>query len=109
MTFTSFCLSPHRLNIELGRWSCTPTEQRLCTCGTGVQNENICYCVLLTPESRVKLDCNLNDLSAVFISTDKSLSYAATRLKMLLLFCFHFIYFINVLTEYYCTWNILWT
>ena len=39
ITFTRFRLSSHRLRIEVGRWSRTPRDQRLCFCGTGVQDE----------------------------------------------------------------------
>ena len=37
--FTRFRLSSHRLRVELGRWSRTPRDQRICVCGTGVQDE----------------------------------------------------------------------
>ena len=40
ITFTRFRTSSHRLRVELGRWSRTPQEQRVCVCGTGeVQDE----------------------------------------------------------------------
>ena len=39
ITFTRFRLSSHRLRVEVGRWSRTPHDQRICSCGTGIQDE----------------------------------------------------------------------
>ena len=39
ITFTRFRLSSHRLRVEIGRWSRTPRDQRICSCRTGVQDE----------------------------------------------------------------------
>ena len=39
INFTRYRLSSHRLRVEVGRWSHTPRDQRLCSCGTGVQDE----------------------------------------------------------------------
>ena len=39
ITFTRYRLSSHRLRVEMGRWSRTPSDQRICPCGTGIQNE----------------------------------------------------------------------
>ena len=39
ITFTRFRLSSHRLRIEVGRWSRTPHDERICSCGTGIQDE----------------------------------------------------------------------
>ena len=39
INFTRYRLSSHRLKIEIGRWSHTPRDQRVCSCGTGVQDE----------------------------------------------------------------------
>ena len=36
--FTRYRLSSHRLRVEIGRWSRTPPEERVCSCGTGIQN-----------------------------------------------------------------------
>ena len=38
--FTRYRLSSHRLRVEIGRWSRTPPEERVCSCGTGIQNES---------------------------------------------------------------------
>ena len=37
--YTRFRLSSHNLQIERGRWSRTPREQRLCDCGNHIQDE----------------------------------------------------------------------
>ena len=37
--FTRYRLSSHRLRVEVGRWSRTTPEERVCSCGTGIQNE----------------------------------------------------------------------
>ena len=48
ITFTRYRISSHRLRIEMGRWSRTPPDQRVCSCGTGVQNElHIFQCPLV--------------------------------------------------------------
>ena len=48
INFTRFRLSSHRLRIEMGRWSRTPQEERVCSCGTGIQNEeHIFQCPLV--------------------------------------------------------------
>jgi hypothetical protein len=36
---TRFRLSAHSLRIETGRWARLPRQERLCTCGDGVQDE----------------------------------------------------------------------
>lgn len=48
INFTRFRVSAHRLRIESGRWSRTPREQRLCTCGLDIQDEAhvVFYCPL---------------------------------------------------------------
>ena len=45
INFTRYRLSSHRLRIEIGRWSRTPREQRVCPCGTGTQDKiHIFHC-----------------------------------------------------------------
>ena len=39
ISFTRFRLSSHLLRVETGRWSRTPREERLCRCGSGIQDE----------------------------------------------------------------------
>ena len=39
ISFTRFRLSSHMLRVETGRWSRTPRDERLCQCGTDIQNE----------------------------------------------------------------------
>ena len=36
---TRFRLSAHNLKIETGRWARLPRDERICSCGTGVQDE----------------------------------------------------------------------
>ena len=46
--FTRYRLSSHRLRVEIGRWSRTPPEERVCSCGTGIQDEpHIFQCPLV--------------------------------------------------------------
>ena len=46
INFTRYRLSSHRLRIEVGRWSHTPRDLRVCPCGTGVQDEfHIFHCL----------------------------------------------------------------
>ena len=51
IAFTRLRASSHRLKVETGRWSRIPREQRLCTCGMGVQTEEhvLLECDLVTP------------------------------------------------------------
>ena len=53
ISFTRFRLSSHLLRIETGRWSRTPRDERLCQCGTGIQNElHVFTCPLVMNISR---------------------------------------------------------
>ena len=47
--FSRFRLSSHRLRVETGRWSRTPREDRLCMCGSNIQDEQhvIQFCPLV--------------------------------------------------------------
>jgi hypothetical protein len=55
--WTQFRLSAHRLRIETGRWSRTPRDQRLCACGTGVQDEqHVIFTCPLTMGLRADID-----------------------------------------------------
>lgn len=48
ITFTRYRLSSHQLRIEVGRWSRTPPDQRMCSCNTGIQNEfHIFHCPIV--------------------------------------------------------------
>ena len=50
INFTRYRISSHRLRVEVGRWSRTPKakEERVCSCGTGIQNEfHIFQCPLV--------------------------------------------------------------
>ena len=48
ISFTRFRLSSHMLRVETGRWSRTPRDERLCKCGTGIQNEqHVFLCPLM--------------------------------------------------------------
>ena len=49
ISFTRFRLSSHMLRIETGRWSRIPREERMCPCGTNIQDEHhVFVCPLLT-------------------------------------------------------------
>ena len=49
INFTRFRTSSHRLRVELGRWSRTPRDQRVCPCGSGdVQDEAHLFTCQLT-------------------------------------------------------------
>ena len=39
ISFTRYRLSSHMLRVEIGRWSRTPRNDRLCPCKTGIQDE----------------------------------------------------------------------
>ena len=44
ITFTRIRLSSHRLRVEVGRWSRTPREKRLCPCGSFQDEEHLLVC-----------------------------------------------------------------
>ena len=48
LAFSRLRLGSHRLRVETGRWSHTPRDQRLCSCGPYVQDEDhvIRWCAL---------------------------------------------------------------
>lgn len=47
--WTRLRLSSHSLRIETGRWSRTPREERLCMCGTSIQDED--HAILRCPKT----------------------------------------------------------
>ena len=55
ISFTRFRLSSHMLKIETGRWSRTPREERLCKCGTSLQNEQHVFACPLVSNIRNSL------------------------------------------------------
>ena len=71
ITFTRFRLSAHRLRVEMGRWSRTPAEHRICGCKTGIQNEEHILVCPLTQEIRKKYGHDSTELSSIFDDTDK--------------------------------------
>lgn len=71
ITFTRFRLSAHRLRVEMGRWSRTPPEQRVCSCKTGIQNEEHILVCPLTQEIRTKYGHDSIQLSSIFVNTNK--------------------------------------
>ena len=71
ITFTRFRLSAHRLRVEMGRWSRTPAEHRICGCKTGIQNEAHILVCPLTLEIRKKYGHDSTELSSIFDDTDK--------------------------------------
>ena len=74
ISFTRYRLSSHRLRVEIGRWSRTLHDERVCSCGTGVQDEiHIFQCPLVkdifdsygkayTAPSDIFLDTTIEDL-----------------------------------------------
>ena len=40
ISFTRYRLSSHMLRVEVGRWSRTPRDERLCPCKIGIQDES---------------------------------------------------------------------
>ena len=70
--FTRFRVSSHRLRIETGRWSRTPSEQRLCQCGASVESEAhvLVECPLVQP-IREKYELENIDFHR-FVTTDKT-------------------------------------
>lgn len=49
LAFSRLRLGSHRLRVETGRWSHTPRDQRLCSCGPYVQDEDhVIRCCALT-------------------------------------------------------------
>lgn len=49
ISFTRYRLSSHMLRVEIGRWSRTPRDERMCPCRTGIQDEShIFMCPLVT-------------------------------------------------------------
>ena len=83
ITFTRFRLSSHRLRVEVGRWSRTPRDERICPCGTGVQDEvHLFQCprvrdVLNTPDktysspSDVFVDTTVEDIQVLHNALNK--------------------------------------
>ena len=71
ITFTRFRLSSHRLRVELGRWSRTPRDQRLCRCGTGIQDEQHLLLCPQTQEIRESFNYHSTDLYDLFQNMDK--------------------------------------
>lgn len=70
ITFTRFWLSSHRLRMQMGRWSRTPSEQRVCLSNAGIQDEKH---VLLCPRTQVihaKYGHNSTELNSLFVDTE---------------------------------------
>ena len=71
ITFTRFRLSSHRLRVEVGRWSRTPREERVCACGTGVQDEfHLFQCprvrdLLSTPDKKYASPSDIFDSTTI--------------------------------------------
>ena len=66
-------LSSHTLRIEMGRWSRTPRDLRLCQCGEiETEEHSLCMCDL-NAHVRLKFDnVNYSDINAFFASDTSS-------------------------------------
>jgi len=65
----------HRLKCETGRWARIPADQRLCNCGTGVQDER--HVLLLCPlsdELRQQFNIQYDELATLFEHNVKNLA-----------------------------------
>ena len=70
INFTRYRLSSHQLRVEVGRWSRTPADQRTCTCGLGVQNEqHIFECPLVEHFFNNNNDKSYNTFADIFTDT----------------------------------------
>ena len=83
--FTRLRLSSHRLMIEKGRWSRTPREDRLCSCGL-IQDEH--HIVVCTLNEQIIKDFDYKDsslgLQGLFVNVDlKRLKLISNLLKNL--------------------------
>ena len=74
ITFSRFRLSSHSLKVETGRWSRIDENERLCECGSGVQDES--HVLLVCPKTEVvrqKFNVNttvMNDIGTLMDSLD---------------------------------------
>ena len=69
ITFTRFRLCSHRLRVELGRWSRTPREERICGCGEGIQDEFHIFQCPLTKDIFSSDQITYNSPDAIFQET----------------------------------------
>ena len=69
ITFTRFRLCSHRLRVELGRWSRTPHEERICMCGEGVQDDFHIFQCPLTEDIFSSDETSFNSPEAIFKET----------------------------------------
>ena len=69
ITFTRFRLCSHRLRVELGRWSRTPREERICGCGEGIQDEFHIFQCPLTEDIFSSDQITYNSPDAIFQET----------------------------------------
>lgn len=72
IAFSRFRLGSHRLRVETGRWSHTPRDLRLCTCGPYVQDEDhvIRQCALTRQVSRFNESDPLSSALSVSVNGD---------------------------------------
>ena len=53
ISFTRYRLSSHMLRVEIGRWSRTPRDERVCPCRTGIQDESH---IFMCPIVKIHID-----------------------------------------------------
>ena len=72
IAFSRLRLGAHRLRVETGRWSHTPRDMRVCTCGPFVQDEDhvIRKCALTRDVSRFDESCSLPSALSVLENPD---------------------------------------
>ena len=66
LSFSRMRLSSHRLAFETGRWSRTPAEERLCSCGCVQNDAHILLRCKLTEQSRQGLGIHVDNLKDLF-------------------------------------------
>lgn len=88
-SFTGIKLMPHNFRIEVGRWSSTPADQRVCQCsGEQVQTEQHEQQVDSLSTQKLKLSlaqgsscCSLRTLLTCWVRTHMSMNYAVLFMK----------------------------
>ena len=73
IAFSRMRLSSHSLRIEMGRWSRTPRELRLCQCGLDIETEEhfLCFCNRFTDKRSALLNINFSSIKDFFESEPK--------------------------------------
>ena len=62
---TRIRMGSHRLKVETGRWSRTPRDQRLCSCGKIQDERHVLLECPISADVRVRLSINANTLCSL--------------------------------------------